>query len=703
MARKDNSNAPIIGRAGLRRSRVVFVLIGSLLVLAALASILRSASAVGGVPIGLSKSRFPKPTLAPIGGEARVEEVVTSQAITSAISDDGGIGALDPPAWARDVSKRTPTRALPIPCSDVGTHDRGDFSFVPGWQLVSSFLSSDAEGSRVVRFRQPSQVRRGGRVAERGGREGAPITACRAPYNVPDVRQLPKLWHTHKKPKASEHTPTDLFMRTVLDDVDRANVFVATYGNTSDATCGLDLVPDIDQHLCSSTLLSAGEAKEPDRDDGGSERDGDRPMLRGLHPQLALRNNALASVRSITPHEVLVTDSDQPSALSRMVALYPPPISFEAERFADSDYLATHEERRTTKRGELQLHYRLDRKFGEWHTTFQLAPARGDFVVDLAHASYPQVAKPGPPSYYAVFGAGTLVTDGNVVTCRRGYTTGGCMWDFRLFSPAVVGQPLPSTHHFARIVAFCDYWCKGYFHFTHEHLPRLATVHHLLVEDPTIKITVPRDVGYIRQYLIDVFGYRAEQLVPVASTYMGTEQVIYSQPQRCGSIFLETVLLLRDIVFNRLGGLQRTVVASCNTSALPQVLWAERSKLHRMPRNYEHIRKTVERRFAGRVRFRDTNGMGVVDQIRAFNSADIVIGPHGANLANAMWMRHGSYLVEFVSYPYANMCYYGTAARLAVRFGAVFHGASKAGHYNSSALEVARHIDEMMSTRQPCV
>jgi hypothetical protein len=170
--------------------------------------------------------------------------------------------------------------------------------------------------------------------------------------------------------------------------------------------------------------------------------------------------------------------------------------------------------------------------------------------------------------------------------------------------------------------------------------------------------------------------------------------------------------MLRRLVFDRLGGLPHTIcdpfpttdaaddaapkhfLAAELATKLPLVVWAERKKLSRMPKNYYAIRTEIEARYAGRAAFRDTSGLGIREQIELINQAAVIIGPHGANLANVMWARHGAYVVEFMSHRYANMCYYGTAARLGVRFGAVFHGALKHGAYNSSVDEVALHVDE---------
>ena len=42
------------------------------------------------------------------------------------------------------------------------------------------------------------------------------------------------------------------------------------------------------------------------------------------------------------------------------------------------------------------------------------------------------------------------------------------------------------------------------------------------------------------------------------------------------------------------------------------------------------------------------------DQMALFSQADIIIGPHGAGLANMMWCQDGTSVIEFPLVPYAN-------------------------------------------------
>eukprot|EP00759_Apiculatamorpha_spiralis_P051549 PhF_6_TR5264/c0_g1_i1/m.7651 len=317
----------------------------------------------------------------------------------------------------------------------------------------------------------------------------------------------------------------------------------------------------------------------------------------------------------------------------------------------------------------------IHRPFGDWKIYF-------DKVV-TSSTQYPHLLDVQPPLYVGVF-KNVWVSNGNVITCESAFTTGACMWEFKFWDV---------TETYDAVVAICDEWCDGYFHFTHEHLPRIALVYELMRSNPEVKITVPK-VGYVRSYLIDVFGFHPSQLVLDTRTFFA-RTAYYPQPQKCGNTYTATLMMMRSIVFERLNLTHtRTPVKRI------RVLFAERNKLSRMPRNYNFLRDQLIAEYSDRVDFDTNRNKSVVEQIRAFNEADLVIGPHGANIANVMWMRHGAHIVEFISYPYSNMCYYVTAARMNVVFRIMFHPTGKHGHYNFTYDEMKRHVEDVLREAQ---
>ena len=63
--------------------------------------------------------------------------------------------------------------------------------------------------------------------------------------------------------------------------------------------------------------------------------------------------------------------------------------------------------------------------------------------------------------------------------------------------------------------------------------------------------------------------------------------------------------------------------------------------------------------------------MSVAEQVRAFRSARVVVGAHGAALANLAFCRPGTYVIELFSPRYVNPCYRNLALAAGLLHGAV--------------------------------
>ncbi|EKG03262.1 hypothetical protein TCSYLVIO_005712 [Trypanosoma cruzi] len=297
-----------------------------------------------------------------------------------------------------------------------------------------------------------------------------------------------------------------------------------------------------------------------------------------------------------------------------------------------------------------------------------------------------QVFGPQPPLYAAVF-PNAVVSNSHVITCNGNvYTSGGCLR--RWYLPKI--QRTKEIDWRGVVVGLCDEWCKGYYHFTHEHLPRLALVHKILLEreDAILALYAPIKKFQL-QWLTDVLGIPSYRILRKPGPVHG-HLVLYPIPGGCGTLFTHLTYALRDIVFERL----QLVPPIPSKKRKLRLLFAERERLSRMPSNYHQLKKMLLEEYKKFFDFGVFSGkLHMRQQVRYFYDADVVIGPHGSNLANAMWMRHGTHLIEFVSYKYANMCYHTTANTINVTYHAIFHNAEKEGSYVLSYDEVKRHMD----------
>ena len=198
----------------------------------------------------------------------------------------------------------------------------------------------------------------------------------------------------------------------------------------------------------------------------------------------------------------------------------------------------------------------------------------------------------------------------------------------------------------------------------------------------------------MRYYLIDVLGIPADRII--WDKVIG-RQVVFPMTQRCGNTAMGLVSLMRDMVFSR-------VAATGNTTD-PRLLlvFAERADTSRMPRNYNELKAKLLVDYADRLRFETFVREDIPTQISAFHRADIVLGPHGANLANVVWMRKGAHLIEIMSHvgskkPHlnGNMCYYNAASRVGVHHHLLLHATLKRGVFTLSYDEFRAHIDHAL-------
>ena len=232
-------------------------------------------------------------------------------------------------------------------------------------------------------------------------------------------------------------------------------------------------------------------------------------------------------------------------------------------------------------------------------------------------------------------------------------------------------------------------------------------------------------------WLCDIFGIPPEYIIVPREQHdtlpFHTPLAIYPKPVPCGSADPMALFLLRQIVFRRLNirGQQHVSDETRRVLLLPQpvtgatiaeeirVYWAWRNKTKdsRTPRNWRNVSHFVEAEFQNRtvtapvpssprvtahvkVSFIPLGLGHASEQVKRFNSVDIVIGPHGANLANVLFMKEGSHVVEIMSVREANLCYKGAASSVGVVHHIVPHSAGRdtAHRINVAPELIIQHI-----------
>lgn len=344
------------------------------------------------------------------------------------------------------------------------------------------------------------------------------------------------------------------------------------------------------------------------------------------------------------------------------------------------------------------------KKFGNWHVTFVEDPNK-------AHSS-PQRVPAEPEMSVALF-RHAIVSYGNVVTCHGSmFTAGGCLWE----GPSHGALAAAQNHEVKNIiaVALCDGWCRGYYHFSHEHLPRIAMVHDLLVHNPHARLVLSHSpVSFAKQFYTDILGIPKEKILVAGGNGLKAGVVALPTPMRCGNAFTSALVGLRRIVLakvvpqfhpHHLGvAVPREDVEDVEENEFPptytrnngriRILFAERAKLSRMPRNWDELKNYIKEEFARVAEFEETQGKEHArEQVLRFYRSDIVLGPHGANLANIMFMRPGRHVLEMASAKDGNLCYYSTAMRVNLTHHLVLHDKGKDSHYTLTKEILKKHL-----------
>eukprot|EP00759_Apiculatamorpha_spiralis_P006844 PhF_6_TR14097/c0_g1_i1/m.22526 len=327
----------------------------------------------------------------------------------------------------------------------------------------------------------------------------------------------------------------------------------------------------------------------------------------------------------------------------------------------------------------------ITKPFGGWKSFF--------LPLDrLNEMKEPQLIPPQPPMYVGVIRNGFSMR-GDAITCSHAVlSTGACLWETASSHDIPSESSSENSRQYEAGFVLCDTWCKGYFHWTHEHLPRLALMYSTLKKHKNIKIVLPMEAGFQKQYMVDVFGFPSDQLLTNVNTPHSFRVLYYPMPMKCGNMFSNVQYLLRSIVFKQLN-------LSC--AARPQqrnkvIVMAERKGNGRFPRNYNDLKKRLMAEFPDAT-YLFPYGKKIVEQIRMFNLADVIVGAHGANLANVMWSCPGTQLIEILSAKFGNLCYYSSASRVGVTHRIIFQNGTKDGPYVTDYEELKRHLEESLA------
>lgn len=205
--------------------------------------------------------------------------------------------------------------------------------------------------------------------------------------------------------------------------------------------------------------------------------------------------------------------------------------------------------------------------------------------------------------------------------------------------------------------------CLGsatYYHFLLEEVPRLL---YALAERPDLSVLThadaPRHVVSLVALLREKGIIRGSLVKLPLGLYRVNDYVFTSAELDSGFVHSQSIHLLRSVLGP---GATPEVPLPLNPSSK---IYVSRRRDRRALTNEADIESMLVCRGFRVVYLED---LEVGDQIALFQQVDTVVGTHGAGLANLVWVRPGTRVVEVFSPRYFNDCF----ARLAVTVGAEY-------------------------------
>lgn len=290
-------------------------------------------------------------------------------------------------------------------------------------------------------------------------------------------------------------------------------------------------------------------------------------------------------------------------------------------------------------------------------TCQELASKQGPSWDDLVLDEHIAVAKQTQSGWMsAPVGPAFVRSNGDIIVCQDHtiFSSGGC-GDTNAQASCNCPTDAPSTVQY--MVVITQYWGEGYFHMIVEGLTRLAQAMHehpafFLDQRATIYVHTPSSQA---ELFVKLMGLKHV----ISGDVMVTKGLLSAPPTPCGGHRMsQHARLLRGFLLPNFHSLE--------ISSKPLLI---RRSGTRSIINHEKLAEALGARV-------HTGHEPVYEQLRLFAESRIVVGPHGAGLANIVVMTEGSNVVELQMAP-ANHCYLFLAFNLDLNYF---------GYYEAGAL-----------------
>ncbi|GAB3637404.1 hypothetical protein GCM10027422_29940 [Hymenobacter arcticus] len=206
-----------------------------------------------------------------------------------------------------------------------------------------------------------------------------------------------------------------------------------------------------------------------------------------------------------------------------------------------------------------------------------------------------------------------------------------------------------------------DHWAAGnYYHWLVDSLPRLLL---LREKYPSCLLLSPTPVRNYIQVTTEALGFPLLQPVPTEKFVQVQKLIMPSHVAPPGKQDPELIRRVRSEVKQALGHFGTTV----NTAG--KRLYVSRSKQQaRRLANEAELADLFDQYGIKIIYF---EGMSFEQQVASMQGVELLIGLHGANLTNMLFLDSGATIIELMNNTICNLCYFQLASNLELAYYAV--------------------------------
>jgi len=198
------------------------------------------------------------------------------------------------------------------------------------------------------------------------------------------------------------------------------------------------------------------------------------------------------------------------------------------------------------------------------------------------------------------------------------------------------------------------YWCRGYYHWICDVLPRVQVAVPQL--PPETRFVVPDGLSEAESESLQAIGIKPEScFVFRGKRPWRVERLVHVPPvAMTGDHTRESLLSLRESVFRH----TRTEPVS---KTARRIYVARRQGSERSVVNEAELLPALQEHGFEVVR---CESLSFADQVKLFRGAEIVVGPHGGGFANLVWCEPGTKVFEIFGTSSVRRCYWSICQAL---------------------------------------